>query len=378
MINKRLLVKALLSHNDENSFYDKKLKLNLTTKEGKAKFLKHICALSNSNPKNNAYIVVGIEDKANSILGVDFFDDSKLQNLINAYLENAPLVLYENIPFPHLPEGKVVGLVTIRPIDQITALKKNIWKYFGGAVFFREGSISMPKDFDIELKDTNSERVKTIEKHAQNNISLTLDGVVHFLQNHHEDLTTSYRVFKETFVVCWSGLQKKVKNKIYYSRVDIELINEQVKLFYSNLDEVEISFTEDKFILTEYVSLGLNGRNKYYPLEQVNISFEENGSYKLDTKLLFEAPQLDKRSLMHLLNNNNVLLKKLKTQKAFSLKEESELFNLCTIYMLCIFNNIPKAINHLEEAKNYLKNKDPALYQTYKDCQRILRKVKYN
>ena len=378
MINKRLLVKALLSHNDENSFYDKKLKLNLTTKEGKAKFLKHICALSNSNPKNNAYIVVGIEDKANSILGVDFFDDSKLQNLINAYLENAPLVLYENIPFPHLPEGKVVGLVTIRPIDQITALKKNIWKYFGGAVFFREGSISMPKDFDIELKDTNSERVKTIEKHAQNNISLTLDGVVHFLQNHHEDLTTSYRVFKETFVVCWSGLQKKVKNKIYYSRVDIELINEQVKLFYSNLDEVEISFTEDKFILTEYVSLGLNGRNKYYPLEQVNISFEENGSYKLDTKLLFEAPQLDKRSLMHLLNNNNVLLEKLKAQKAFNLKEERELFNLCTIYMLCIFNNIPKAINHLEEAKNYLKNRDPALYQTYKDCLRILRKVKYN
>jgi hypothetical protein len=378
MINKRLLVKALLSHNDENSFYDKKLKLNLATKEGKAKFLKHICALSNSNPKNNAYIVVGIEDKANSIVGVDFFDDSKLQNLINAYLENAPLVLYENIPFPHLPDGKVVGLVTIRPIDDITALKKNIWKYFGGAIFFREGSISMPKDFDIELKNTNSERVKTIEKHAQNNISLTLDGVVDFLKNHHEDLTTSYRVFKETFVLCWSGLQKKVKNKTYYSRVDIELINEQVKLFYSNLDEVEISFTEDKFILTEYVSLGLNGRNKYYPLEQVNISFEENGNYQLDTKLLFEAPQLDKRSLMHLLNNNNILLEKLKTQKAFTLKEESELFNLCTIYMLCIFNNIPKAMNYLEESKNYLKNREPALYQTYKDCLRILRKVKYN
>jgi len=29
MINKRLLVKALLAHNDENSFFDKKLKLNL-------------------------------------------------------------------------------------------------------------------------------------------------------------------------------------------------------------------------------------------------------------------------------------------------------------------------------------------------------------
>ena len=142
MINKRLLVKALLSHNDENSFYDKKLKLNLSTKEGKAKFLKHICALSNSNPKNNAYIVIGIADKANAIVGVDFFDDSKLQNLINAYLDHPPLVLYENIPFPHLPKGKVVGLVTIRPLDQITSLKKNIWKYLSGAVFLREGSIS--------------------------------------------------------------------------------------------------------------------------------------------------------------------------------------------------------------------------------------------
>ena len=105
MINKRLLVKALLSHNDENSFYDKKLKINLASKAEKAKFLKHICALSNANPNNNSFIVIGVEDQSNSIVGVDFFDDSKIQNLINAYLKNPPLVLYENIPFPHLPQG---------------------------------------------------------------------------------------------------------------------------------------------------------------------------------------------------------------------------------------------------------------------------------
>jgi len=56
MINKRLLIKNLLAYNDENSFYDKKRKISLETKEGKAKFLKHVCALSNSNPKNNSYI----------------------------------------------------------------------------------------------------------------------------------------------------------------------------------------------------------------------------------------------------------------------------------------------------------------------------------
>lgn len=136
MINKRLLIKNLLAHNDENSFYDKKRKIDISHKEGKAKFLKHICALANSNPKNNAYIVVGIEDEDSTIVGVDFFDDSKIQNLVNAYLHNPPLVQYENVSFPHLEDHKVVGLVTIRATEGLTSLRKNIWKYYGGAVFF--------------------------------------------------------------------------------------------------------------------------------------------------------------------------------------------------------------------------------------------------
>src|SRR5210317_249451 len=161
MINKRLLIKHLLAHNDENSFYDKKRKVDISYKEGKGKFLKHICALSNSNPKNNSYIVIGVEDEDNKIVGVDFFDDSKIQNLINAYLTNPPIVQYENIPFPHLPEDKVVGLVTIRAksSNEITSLRRNIWKYYGGAVFMRDGSTSMPKVFDIEVKNVNSEIV---------------------------------------------------------------------------------------------------------------------------------------------------------------------------------------------------------------------------
>ena len=112
MINKRLLIKNLLAHNDESSFYDKKRSIDLGSKEGKAKFLKHICALSNSNPANNSFIVIGVEDGNNEIRGVDFFDDSKIQNLVNAYLTHAPLIIYENVAFPNLPEDKVVGLVT--------------------------------------------------------------------------------------------------------------------------------------------------------------------------------------------------------------------------------------------------------------------------
>ena len=224
MINKRLLIKNLLAHNDENSFYDKKRFLNLNEKEGKAKFLKHVCALANSNPANNSFIVVGVEDEDNKIAGVDFFDDSKIQNLVNAYLQNPPLIAYENVYFPNLPEGKVIGLITIRSTGKICSLRKNIWKYYGGAIFFREGSISMPKDFDIYIRDNNSDTVAEIEKQASNNIEHTLDGVVDFLNNRHKDLDANYKVFKEQFVVCWAGNPKKNNGKIYYSRVDIELI----------------------------------------------------------------------------------------------------------------------------------------------------------
>ena len=215
MINKRLLIKHLLAHNDENSFYDKKRKIDISHKEGKAKFLKHICALSNSNPKNNSYIVIGVDDEDNNIVGVDFFDDSKIQNLINAYLTNPPIVQYENIPFPHLPDDKVVGLVTIRSIEKITSLRKNIWKYYGGSVFFRDGSMSMPKVFDIEIKDVNSKIVEAIENNAQNNIEHTLNGVFDFL-NKKKDYNPQYKVFKEYFVVCWAGQKKIVKNEVFY------------------------------------------------------------------------------------------------------------------------------------------------------------------
>jgi hypothetical protein len=45
--------------------------------------------------------VVGVEDQDNEIVGVDFFDDSHIQNLVNAYLENPPKFNMKR-PFPNL------------------------------------------------------------------------------------------------------------------------------------------------------------------------------------------------------------------------------------------------------------------------------------
>ncbi|CEN43834.1 conserved hypothetical protein [Capnocytophaga canimorsus] len=145
MINKRLLIKNLLGHSDENSFYDRKRFIDLSSTEGKAKFLKLVCALANSNPKNSAFIVIGVEDDSRKIVGVDFFDDSRIQNLVNAFLDNAPNITYENIIFPELPENKVVGLVTVSSSGKICSLHKGIWKYPAGIIFYREGSNSKPK-----------------------------------------------------------------------------------------------------------------------------------------------------------------------------------------------------------------------------------------
>ena len=377
MINKRLLIKHLLAHNDENSFYDKKRKIDISHKEGKAKFLKHICALSNSNPKNNSFIVIGVEDEDNKIIGVDFFDDSKIQNLINAYLNHPPIVQYENIPFPHLPDDKVVGLVTIRPTGKITSLRKNIWKYYGGSVFFRDGSISMPKVFDIEIMDVNSKIVDAIEKHAQNNMEHTLNGVFDFM-NHRKDFNAQYKVFKEYFVVCWAGQKKLTKKEVFYFRVDIELINEQVRLFFSALDEVSITINDDSFKIIEYVNLGLQDSNKYYPLEETIIKFEDNAHYNIETKLLFEPPQFDKKVLHHIYNNNNAILEKLKNGFTLSKREEIDLKNLPATYLICYLNLFHDAIHKLQEAKPYLKVYNREIYNLYKESLRILRKMKYN
>ncbi len=379
MINKRLLIKNLLSHNDENSFFDKKQKLSLHHKEGKAKFIKHICALSNSNPNNNSYIVIGVEDEENKILGVDFYDDSKIQNLVNAYLKNPPKIEYENVAFPSLPRHKVIGLVTIYPNNETTSFLKNIWKYSKGTVFFRRGSNSMPTDKNFTFNDVNTTIVEAIEKNASNNIQLTLDGVFDFINNHKPTYNPQYKVFNEQFVVCWAGKKKVINNEEFYTRVDIELINEQVRLFFSALDDVQISHNEQSFIITEYIVLGIDKSEKHYPLEKTIIHFKENGKHDIVTQFLFEAPQYNKTILHHIYNSNNAIISKIEKNTPLSDTENLAVLKLPTTYLICYLNGFTQAVYQLKKVKNYIKNlTDKTTYIKYKKAMRVLRKIKYH
>ena len=380
MINKRLLIKNLLAHNDESSFYDKKRQLNLHTREGKGKFLKHICALSNSNPANNSYIVVGVEDQDNEIVGDDFFDDSRIQNLVNAFLENPPKIQYENVPFPNLPKDKVVGLVTIKPKKRVSYFKKGIHTIIAKQAFIRRGSNSIPvEESEVERNHQNTETVISIENISRNSIEHTLEGVIDFMNNRHKDMFTQYKVFKELFVVCWSGNLKKVKDKTYLSRVDIELVNEQIKLFYSALDEVSIEFDHNTFSITEYLPLGLNDKTSYYPLEKQTIYFYDNAYYKIETEFLFEPPQYNRKMLFHIYNSNISLLSKLEKSLPLSEREKKDLENLPSTFMICYLNGFDDAKQRLIDAKLLLKAfENPTVYVSFKEALRILRKMKYD
>ena len=163
-----------------------------------------------------------------------------------------------------------------------------------------------------------------------------------------------------------------------HSRVDIELINEQVRLFFSDLDEVEISYDDNSFKIVEYVNLGLQDSYKYYPLEETIINFDNNANYTINSKLLFEPPQFDKRILHHIYNTNNSILEKLKKGVSLNKNEAQDLFNLPATYLICYLNLFHKAIDKLHEAKPYLKAYGQNIYQRYKETLRILRKVKYS
>jgi hypothetical protein len=377
MINKRILIKNLLAHNDESSFYDKKRQLNLHTREGKAKFLKHICALSNSNPTNNSYIVVGVEDQDNTIVGDDFFDDSRIQNLVNAYLENPPKIQYENVPFPNLPKDKVIGLVTVKPKSKTSHFKKGIHTIPANSIFIRRGSNTMPVEGEIEKNYQNTETVIGIENNSRNSIEYTLDGVIDFMNFRHKDMAPKYKVFKELFVICWAGIAKKSRDKTYLSRVDIELINEQIKLFYSAQDVVEITFDEDTFTIIEYVPLGLNDKTSYYPLEKQTIHFHDNGYYKIEREMLFHPPEFNKKMLFHIYNANIALLKKLQKGLLLSEREHKDLENLPSTFMICYLNGFEEAKQKLIDAKVLLKPFIP-IYLSFKEALRILRKMKYD
>ena len=113
-------------------------------------------------------------------------------------------------------------------------------------------------------------------------------------------------------------------------------------------------------------------------MRETVIEFGNNANYSIETKLLFEPPQFDKKVLHHIYNTNNTLLEKLKKGLSLTPNEIADLNNLSATYLICYLNDFESAIEKLEEAKPLLKSYSKSIYEVYKLTMRILRKVKYN
>jgi hypothetical protein len=108
------------------------------------------------------------------------------------------------------------------------------------------------------------------------------------------------------------------------------------------------------------------------------ITFSENGKYTINSKLVFEPPQYDKKTLYHVYNTNNSLLKKLESNIPMTAAEHVDVTHLPATYLICYLNGFEEAKEQLENARPLLKAYDAHVYQSVKESLRILRKVRYN
>lgn len=372
MLNKRLLIKNLLSHNDENTFFDKKELIDLNSKEGKAKFLKHISALSNSNPENNSYLIIGIEDETNAIKGVHLLDDSKIQNLVKSYLIRPPLVKYENIYFPDLPKDKVVGLLTISPNKHQTTFGKSIAKIPKGTAYYRQGSNSLPIDDDFIAIASNKSLVDDLENYSKVSLKQLLDDLFDFFQLWRDAYSPQYLVFKEQFVVCWAGYPSDYKDEQYLSEVDIRILNEGSRFFYSAMQWVRLKMSDNDLCVTEYVILGFGDNYKLYKLEATILSFEENGRFTSQTKIIFDPPKFDNSQIKKLYIHAKELEQKIiNGYKIQTTDDLSEYEGLANYFLICYLNGIQESKKDLINSKNYL---DGSGAEVQSECLRILEK----
>ncbi len=362
MLNKRLLIKNIISNHDEGTFYDRKETVDLLSSMGKSKILKHICALANSNPVNESYVIIGIT-KDNVIVGTDFIDDSLFQNLVSSYLKDPPNIKYENISFPALKE-RSVGLLSILPNAGVASFAKSIHNVRQGTVFHRIGSKSEPVTDAIKRYPENKGIVEELIKFSRNTLQTLLDSTFEFLKFWGAEYKPKYLIFKEQFVVCWSGW----KGTSFHTEVDVQIMNEGVRLFFSANQDVKIEITEDEFKIDEYVFLGYEGNYVHVPYESTSIYFGDNGTYSITKKNVFSPPLFPKDQIESLYQKCKLEEKRI---CEFGFDDTNWAFTegISMYFFICYLNGIPQALDDFFRSEEYV---DGAAGQWYALCKRIL------
>ena len=80
----------------------------------------------------------------------------------------------------------------------------------------------------------------------------------------------------------------------------------------------------------------------------------------------------------HIYNANNSLCEKLRKSTSLTKIEKADIINLAPTYMLCYLNGFEEAKDKLHDLSGIMKKQGESAYQSLKDTQRILRKIKYH
>lgn len=362
MVNKRLLIQHLLSQHDEGTFLDYKESVDLSNASGRSKLLKHICALSNSNPLNESYLIIGVTDDK-QVVGTDLLDDAVCQNLVKSFLHHPPTIKFENISFPTNAD-RPVGLLTIHAKTETTSFLRTIDKINTGAVFHRIGSTSVPIEGDIALYPANETIVNDLLRASRVTIKEILSGVIEFKQQGHPEYRPTYTVFHEQFVVCWSAWG----GDPFYSEMDIRIINDGVRIFISANQDVKIEITDEKFQIIEHIYLGYGKKSFHFPFESTTIVFRDNGTYSINNGNIFVVPTFDNDEIIELYQTSQAEANRiLKYGLGAADWEVAE--GISMDFFICYLHGIKEAREHFFKSSEYV---DGAAAQWFRHCKRIM------
>ena len=370
MINKRKLIQLIVANNpSENSFYDLKQNLDIKSVKGKASLLKHVTALSNSNPFNNSFLIYGIADESKKIIGIEYMDDSNIQNLLKSNLDNCPEILFDNVYFPELEKGRYIGLLTISPQVKICRFKKSIWKIPKFSVYKRQGSQSAPiSESDYQIENLNEKLVKDIENNSKVTLSTLLNDTLEFYKDTIESYHPNHTVYNDQYVICYSGWRED-RDPPNWSEVTVKLINESVDLFFSATKSLSIETSGSQFKIIEYAWIWFRGKGELLPLEETVLNFIDNGEYTISKRCIFTIPQIDPMSVKDIENDYFRLTKKRQSNTRLTSDELNIGEGISSELMICIMNGFQEAKKMFDDLCPFL---DGAAAECHSEAKRIL------
>jgi hypothetical protein len=143
-MNQQTLEKLLAQ--EESANLEFKEKIDLESKEGKAKFLKEMLALANS-AVDRSHLVIGVEDKTKRLVGVNGITDERLQQVIAAECKppiifSSSVLEYEGVPLRivQIPKSQLRPHTVKKKFEYLDSSTKKQESILETQVFVRRGS----------------------------------------------------------------------------------------------------------------------------------------------------------------------------------------------------------------------------------------------